>query len=70
LSGIIKGQRDQRYIQHTIQEMLTQRIGQIAAGYEDANDYDELCGDPILKILADRTVGLIQTNLDCYFEKK
>ena len=54
LSDIIVDQRDQRYVQHTIQDMMTQRVGQIAAGYEDANDCNELRGDPILKILADR----------------
>jgi hypothetical protein len=33
--------------------MLTQRVFQIAAGYEDANDCDTLRDDMVLKICAD-----------------
>jgi len=52
LSDIIEDQRDQRYVQHTTEELITQRVGQIASGYEDANDCNELRGDPIFKLLA------------------
>jgi DNA-directed RNA polymerase subunit K/omega len=31
-------------------ELLKQRVYQIASGYEDANDSNELRKDPILKI--------------------
>ena len=50
----IHDSRDSRYVKHEVVEMLTQRIFQIAAGYEDANDCDCLKDDPILKICADR----------------
>ena len=33
--NFIHDERDQRYIDHTVKELLTQRVFQIAAGYED-----------------------------------
>lgn len=36
-------------IEHTIPELLRQRVLQIIAGYEDANDSDELREDPLFK---------------------
>lgn len=42
-------------VQHSYQEMLTQRIFQIAAGYEDADDCDLLRKDSILKLCCNRT---------------
>ncbi len=54
INDCIKDHRDQRYIDHTQQEMLCQRIFQIAAGYEDANDCDTLKNDAILKLCADK----------------
>jgi hypothetical protein len=46
--------RDRRYIDHTIPELMTQRIMQIACGYEDADDSDSLRRDPALKIACER----------------
>ena len=50
LSKCINDDRDQRYIKHGLEELLSQRIYQIAGGYEDTNDCDELRCDSILKI--------------------
>lgn len=36
-------------IEHTMSELLRQRVLQIIAGYEDANDSDELREDPLFK---------------------
>ena len=47
LSKCINDDRDQRYIDHSLAQLLSQRIYQIAAGYEDANDCDELRCDSI-----------------------
>ena len=56
-SGILKAiaecineDRHPGYIQHTISSMLTQRVFQIAAGYEDANDCNTLRDDMVFKI--------------------
>jgi len=54
INDCIKDGRDQRYIDHSQKEMLCQRIFQIAAGYEDANDCNTLKNDAILKLCADK----------------
>lgn len=54
LASVISDRRDSRYVNHQIHELLTQRVFQIAAGYEDANDCDALRDDPIFKLCADR----------------
>ncbi|MBI9064396.1 MAG: transposase [Marinilabiliaceae bacterium] len=54
ISNCIKDERDQRYIDHAIEEMLTQRVFQIAAGYEDCNDCNDLRSDSILKTCVGR----------------
>jgi hypothetical protein len=50
----IKDTRDQRYVKHTLHTLLIQRIYQIAAGYEDANDCNFLNQDSIFKLCADK----------------
>jgi hypothetical protein len=52
LSACIKDDRHQSYVQHSIDSMLRQRIMQVAAGYEDANDCNSLKDDEILKFCA------------------
>ena len=42
LAGCINDPRHQGYVHHSIGSMLRQRIMQIAAGYEDANDCNDL----------------------------
>ena len=54
ISSCVTDDRDQRYIDHTIKEMLTQRVFQIAAGYEDCNDCDDLRDDMVFKMCAGR----------------
>jgi len=57
ISGIyscIEDERDSRYIKHELKELLTQRILQIACGYEDANDCDSLKDDQIFKICSEK----------------
>lgn len=50
LNECLTDHRDERYVTHSISSLLRQRIFQIAAGYEDANDCNELRKDKILKI--------------------
>jgi len=40
--------RDPELIEHTVLELLTQRIFALALGYEDLNDHDDLRHDPLL----------------------
>ena len=60
-SGVIRrlvealdDRRDARYTDHSYEEMLRQRIFQIACGYDDANDCDSLRRDPAFKAACDR----------------
>jgi hypothetical protein len=46
--------RNQERVEHTIQEMLAQRIYGLALGYEDINDHEQLRSDPVFGILAER----------------
>lgn len=48
-AGCIADDRDQRYVEHSVEEMLRQRILQISLGYEDCNDAATLRHDPVLK---------------------
>jgi hypothetical protein len=51
----IDDQRCSYLVQHSYHEMITQRVFQIAAGYEDADDCDLLRKDSILKMCCGRT---------------
>ncbi len=44
--------RKQEQVEHSIQEMLAQRIYGLALGYEDINDHEQLRNDPVFGILA------------------
>lgn len=46
--------RNQKQVDHSIQEMLSQRIYGLALGYEDLNDHEQLRKDPVFGILAGR----------------
>jgi hypothetical protein len=46
--------RNQNLVEHSIQEMLSQRIYGLALGYEDLNDHEQLRKDPVFGILAGR----------------
>ena len=46
--------RQRGKISHRRDELLSERIFAIACGYEDANDLDDLRGDPLLKIACGR----------------
>ena len=53
-AGVIRDRRDGRYVDHTLEDLLGQRVYQIALGYEDANDCNELRSDPGLKAACER----------------
>jgi len=41
-------------IEHTVKELVGQRVYGLALGYEDLNDHDELRQDPMLAVLAEK----------------
>jgi hypothetical protein len=46
--------RNQNQVDHSIQEMLSQRVYGLALGYEDLNDHEQLRHDPVFGVLAGR----------------
>ena len=54
LSDCFLDGRNQHLIEHTVAEMLAQRVYGIALGYEDLNDHEQLRKDPVFGILAGR----------------
>ena len=55
LTGCLEDKRCPWLIDHTYDEMLTQRIFQVACGYEDADDCDLLRDDSVLKMCAGKS---------------
>jgi hypothetical protein len=49
--------REEERIRHSVLSLFRQRLYQIIAGYEDANDADRLRHDPAFQILADHPLG-------------
>lgn len=54
LAAVIKDNRGQGRIDHTIEDMLKQRFVQICQGYADADDCDHLRDDPAFKTAVGR----------------
>ncbi len=54
LAAVLRDPRDPRRVDFTLHDLLKQRVLQIAAGYEDANDANTLRHDPIFKVLLGR----------------
>src|ERR1700689_2464669 len=52
LAGCFLDGRNQNQVEHSIAEMLSQRIYGLALGYEDLNDHEQLRNDPVFGILA------------------
>jgi hypothetical protein len=50
-AGCFVDHRDRRRVEHTVEELVAQRVYGIALGYEDLNDHDDLRRDPLLATL-------------------
>jgi len=46
--------RDQHFVDHSVQQLLAQRIYGLALGYEDLNDHEQLRRDPLLATACDK----------------
>ena len=57
LAGCFLDGRNPEQIEHSILEMLSQRIYGLALGYEDLNDHEQLRSDPVFGVLAGREEG-------------
>ncbi len=47
--------RNPSRIEHSVEEMIRQRVYGLALGYEDLNDHDQLRQDPLLGLMAGKT---------------
>jgi hypothetical protein len=56
--------RDPDRIEHTVLELLKQRVFGLCLGYEDLNDHDQLRLDPLLAVLVGKTDPLGEDRLD------
>jgi len=54
ISGALRDWRDCARVQHTLKELIQQRIFGIASGYPDGNDAATLKDDPMLKLALGR----------------
>jgi len=57
LAEHVSDPREGERVRHSVLSLFCQRIYQIIAGYEDANDADRLRHDPAFQILADQPLG-------------
>ncbi len=55
LAECFHDQRDQRYVDHALEELIAQRLHALALGYEDINDHATLRLDPLLAVAAGKT---------------
>lgn len=54
VADVVRDRRHAGYVKHELLELTTQRVFQIAAGYEDGNDCNELRNDPVMKMACER----------------
>lgn len=52
LAGCFVDQRDARFVEHQVRELVAQRLNALALGYEDLNDHADLRRDPLLALAA------------------
>ena len=46
--------RNPDLIEHTVEELVAQRVYDLALGYEDLNDHEELRNNPLLAVLVEK----------------
>lgn len=56
-------QRNPDLIEHPLEDLLRQRVYGLALGYEDLNDHDRLCTDPLLAAVCGKEDPLGQSRL-------
>jgi hypothetical protein len=53
-AGCFQDHRDPERVEHTVKELVAQRVYGLALGYEDLNDHDQLRRDPMLAVMAEK----------------
>ena len=54
MAKAVRDERDPRLVEHSVFDLIRQRVFQIALGYEDCNDATTLRSDPVLKVCCER----------------
>ena len=54
LAECFRDRRDPRLIEHTVKELLGQRVYGLCLGYEDLHDHDQLRTDPMLAVAVEK----------------
>jgi len=57
MSGAVVDRRDPSRVRHCVADLFRERVFAISAGYEDANDLDDLREDPGLKVACEKRVS-------------
>jgi len=70
ISKLFPDNRDQSKIDHTVLEMIRQRVYGIALGYEDLNDHDSLRHDLAFQTFVNKDSELASSPTLCRFENK
>jgi hypothetical protein len=55
LTRCFEDRRNARFVEHSLEELLRQRIYGLALGYEDLNDHTRLRHDPLLAVACEKT---------------
>ena len=63
-AGCFTDHRDPDRVEHTVEELVAQRVYALALGYEDLNDHDALRHDPLLAVLVGKTDPKGETRRD------
>jgi hypothetical protein len=63
LSECFIDRRDQRFVEHSVQSLISQRVNGLVLGYEDLNDHDELRRDPLHGLIAGKSDPLGQDRI-------
>ena len=62
-AGCFSDRRDPRFVEHSVETLVGQRVFGLALGYEDLNDHDELRKDPVFAALAGKLESVLRS--DC-----
>jgi hypothetical protein len=55
LAGCFQDRRDPRFVDHSLAQLLRQRVYGLALGYEDLNDHEQLRRDPLLAVACEKS---------------
>jgi hypothetical protein len=55
LAQCFEDTRDPVFVDHSVEQLVSQRVYGLALGYEDLNDHEQLRNDPVLRVLAGKS---------------